>query len=466
MIVLILTSAAGFVSAENTAGQQNSHEDQPYDLSTAIQVDLSRHQGDYFIETAGAYVFTGSLEGSLNISVSKSDDVLLVMNNAHISNSSGPAIYGLKAQQISLILPEGTRNSVSSIQTDKNNKESANAAIDVQNDLIISGSGSLEVVAETGHGILSQENLRIEGGDINVTSLKDGLRAKDSIDIKDGNIQIRAGVDGIVAAGKKEDKGTIQIDGGNITITAGQDGVQAESSLLINGGNFDIFTGKGGTPVHFIGEEPAAQTIDTIVSEIVQRTILTDEIMDENSSKSMKGLKANKSLTLIGGSFNLNTQDDAIHSKGTVVISGGDYTILTGDDAILAQEHLHIKGGNILITGCYEGFESQTITIDGGNIDITASDDGINAASPEGKGIQYEQDVWIVINGGIINIVAGNDAIDTNGTLTINGGVINLTIKYFGKRNAAIDTDAGYFFNGGDVTTNDGSEKNYITNSK
>ena len=47
---------------------------------------------------------------------------------------------------------------------------------------------------------------------------------------------------------------------------------------------------------------------------------------------------------------------------------------------------------------------------------------------------------------------------DSNGDLTINGGTLNLTCN--GNGDTALDCDGTYTNNGGDVTTNDGSESN------
>ena len=63
---------------------------------------------------------------------------------------------------------------------------------------------------------------------------------------------------------------------------------------------------------------------------------------------------------------------------------------------------------------------------------------------------------FIEINGGDITVTSQGDCIDSNGDLSINGGVLDLTCN--GAGNTALDCSGGYTNNGGDVTTNDNSE--------
>ena len=56
----------------------------------------------------------------------------------------------------------------------------------------------------------------------------------------------------------------------------------------------------------------------------------------------------------------------------------------------------------------------------------------------------------------MITIVSDGDSIDSNGSLTVNGGTLKLTCN--GNGNTAIDTNGAFTHNGGSITTNDGSE--------
>lgn len=141
------------------------------------------------------------------------------------------------------------------------------------------------------------------------------------------------------------------------------------------------------------------------------------------------------------------------------------FTLSSGDDAVHCDDALVIQGGTFTIPYCYEGIEGLSITVEGGTFDITSNDDGLNAAGgADGSGFGGRQqdtfasntDTFITINGGILTIVSSGDCIDSNGALTLNGGTLNLTCN--SNSNTALDCDGTYTQNGGDVTTNDGSE--------
>jgi hypothetical protein len=98
-------------------------------------------------------------------------------------------------------------------------------------------------------------------------------------------------------------------------------------------------------------------------------------------------IRGRDSLAILDGTFTINSGEDAIKSnndedlaKGYVSIDGGTYTINAGDDAIHGESWLRVSEGDIAIAKCYEGLEATQVYVNGGNISIVASDDGINAA--------------------------------------------------------------------------------------
>jgi hypothetical protein len=417
--------------------------DDTYDA--AVPVDLGVQASPYRVTSGGTYILTGTLKGQILIEAGGKDKVQLVLSNADISSVNGPAIYVHKADKIILTLAPGSVNSIKDGLDYALDAEGANAAIYSKADLTINGTGALLVNGQTAHGIVSRDDLTIISGNLTVNSVKDALRGKDSVTIRDGEFTLTAGSDGIVSADTKADKGYIILEGGYYTIKAQRDAIQAESSLQIMSGTYNILAG--------------AERDGAVLSQNADARDQSgwQELPSSGIEiGSTKGLKSKTALVIKGGDFSLNTQDDAIHSGGTLEIFAGTFTIESGDDAIHADKSLVIHDGQITVIYSYEGLESREVTINGGIIDIYAVSDGINAAdSVKVSDHDVQQGVLVTINGGTIKVTAVLDAIDSNGDIVINGGDITLTILQLGRSNKALDASGQVFYNGGTLVIND-----------
>lgn len=112
-------------------------------------------------------------------------------------------------------------------------------------------------------------------------------------------------------------------------------------------------------------------------------------VSGEYTLKSSKhGLEGKDNVKIANATINIESGEDGIHSeneedekKGYVYILSGNITISSGDDGIHTIKDLTVDGGNIKITKSVEGLEGQQVNIYGGNIDIISSDDGVNATS-------------------------------------------------------------------------------------
>ena len=149
----------------------------------------------------------------------------------------------------------------------------------------------------------------------------------------------------------------------------------------------------------------------------------------EDTTPSTKGFKGYNSIIIDGGTFIVDTVDDAFHSDNVILIHDGTFTIQTGDDGIHADNHITINGGTLRIEKCYEGIEAKEIIFNEGDIYIVASDDAINAADGSatatmgGRGT-VDASISITVNGGTIFLSSYGDGFDSNGNFTINGGTI------------------------------------------
>jgi hypothetical protein len=103
---------------------------------------------------------------------------------------------------------------------------------------------------------------------------------------------------------------------------------------------------------------------------------------DTDDETSMKAIKAG-SIKISGGTFTINSTDHAIHCTGTIDITGGTFNISSSaGKGISGHGNVTIDGEStsITITKSTEGIESKAVlTINNGTIDITSSDDGLNA---------------------------------------------------------------------------------------
>lgn len=178
-------------------------------------------------------------------------------------------------------------------------------------------------------------------------------------------------------------------------------------------------------------------------------------------------LQGKDSVRICGGEINVKAGEDGVKTsndededKGNVYINGGSLTIDAGDDGVHAENQLEILDGTINITNSYEGLEGADITISGGNISVVASDDGLNAAGGSdgemagGSPFEFQNlqgsDYSLKITGGYLLVNAGGDGLDSNGTLTIEGGVV-LVSGPEDSGNGAIDYETGAEITGGTV---------------
>ena len=97
------------------------------------------------------------------------------------------------------------------------------------------------------------------------------------------------------------------------------------------------------------------------------------------------GIKAHDYIEIADGTFDI-TADDCIEAKdddddtiGYVYILDGRFTLNASDDAVHGTTYLEIDGG-IFDINASEGLEATYIQLNGGDITIYATDDGINAA--------------------------------------------------------------------------------------
>jgi hypothetical protein len=224
------------------------------------------------------------------------------------------------------------------------------------------------------------------------------------------------------------EEGYVSIESGTIDITAGEDGIQAETSVVISGGDIAVSSGGGSVNSSSNIGEPGNTWGNW------DNRGMENEPDSGSSSGSAKGIKAGVDITINGGTINVDSSDDSIHSNDSLTISGGNIVLASGDDGIHSDSTLEIDGGEISITKCYEGIDSAVVTVNDGTIHLVASDDGINVVGgvdgssvngrPGQNAFNSFGNNYLYIHGGYMAIDAAGDGFDINGSINMTGGVV------------------------------------------
>lgn len=379
--------------------------------SASVETDCA----DILSHIDGAHVTIDMLTNSVSgvcINVSGSSDngslkiygekkTLLNLNGVELTSKNGPAINNQCKKRLFVNLKTGSVNKLTdnSAYTDDSFYLNGNTSADEdrkgcffsEGNLIFSGAGSLIVAGKQKHAIASDGYMYTRPGvTIAVTEA-----TKNAIHIK----------------GDKSDSTGIVIAGGLIyTLTESEagKGMKTDYNVEIRGGQLDINT-----------------TGEAIYDA------------DENDTSSAAGIKADGNILISGGNVSIKsngTGGKGINADGDFTIAGGLTTIVTtggkfvynaaldldsSPKGVKADGDVTIEDGvlNILVAGVSdgsEGLESKAnMTFNGGDVYIHAYDDAINASKS------------ITFNGGRVYAYAvNNDGIDSNGTLTVNGGLV------------------------------------------
>lgn len=338
------------------------------------------------------------------------------------------------------------------------------------------GGGSV-TLSSTADGIDADETVEVSGGMLKVNAPSHdvkGVKAGTDIKITSGTIDVT--VTGNQSKGFKSGQATT-ISGGTITFTtsggvvleadgSGYDpsyctAIKADTDVTISGGKVTIIStgvaGKGISPdgsftmtggelgITLSGGGSTYTDPDGVLDSYSATGISPDgncylyggTITVSSSGAAGKCISVDgdliigESVSSTGPTINASTTGDQFYVSGS-----GNNTDYANAKAIKSDANVTVNSGTIVITTTKEGgegLESKAVmTINGGNLDIQTYDDCINASSS------------VVITGGRIYCYASNnDAIDSNGTISISGGLI--VASGAGAPEAGIDCDNNQF---------------------
>ncbi len=286
------------------------------------------------ITKEGEYTISGNSNESITINTNET--VKLILDNVNINSKDNAAISVINAKEVIIYLKENTINTLS--DSNKRSDESINGVIYSNSDLIIEGSGTLNVEANFEDAIVSKSDLLINNGNINVKAVDDGIRAKNSLNIKGGIINVDAVFDGINTNNNTDiNKGHLSISDGSIILSVGNDGIKSNQLITISGGDIDIKTSTEGIE---------APTINIDGGNI--NIYATDDGINASASDV---ISSNLSININGGNLYVEVgpgDTDALDSNGDLNITGGTVS-LVGNSTVDFDGVGKFTGGTLII---------------------------------------------------------------------------------------------------------------------
>ncbi len=450
LVICVVTTSLFFFYHKNSIKKNRSKSQNGID---SIEVSLDLDNGDEKIDWTkyptknftlensititeeGTYHLTGTIKDG-SITIQSNGNVRLILDKVSITNSKGPAIYVKKAEDV-VIVTKGDAY----LEDGKNYvgyDSDVIGTIYSSSDITFDGESTLRIRSNCEDAIVGKDDLKVVNGNYEIISTDDGIRGKDSVYIKSGNFTIESGGDAIKSTNTKDtSKGFVYIENGKFNLNSSLDGIQAETQLVIENGTFQITTGGG-----------------SINSS--DKDTWGNWGKEENINNSAKGLKAGINAVIKNGVFEIDSSDDSIHSNNSIEIQSGTFTISSGDDGIHADKEILIRDGSIDIKKSYEGIEASKITIENGDIKISSTDDGINVAGgkdsstmnrPGANNYSSSENI-LTINGGNIYVDASGDGLDANGSIYMTGGTV-IVDGPENSGNGALDYDKEFIVKGG-----------------
>lgn len=428
----------------------------------------------YLIDTPGEYYVEGNLFLSDGATANTPENIKIQQNctiyfkNAHLATDFDVEIIKItKDVDANLVMVNDTENTFISTHYETKGisyrgDKSSTPEETATHTLSILGRGTMKITSSS-DCINSKGGLFIDSTDLDLYSIRGkGLKANNlainsatgtihTVDSDVIQVEIQKFAD--LTEAPNLDIATFYQDGhavvqnSTLSLTADGDGdcIQADSMIhLIN--NNMTFKTNGGAPEHI------------------------NQISSDNAHG--KGLKAGPikigpdkaevvsdlyAICIESGTYEFNTHDDAINSRGDLYVLGGTFTVAAGDDSFHAEK-LNLfrqKSQNIPILvnidRCFEGLEGQYLEIYDGHFTINCVDDGLNAASNNLYQDDFDPTCYIYVDGGEFFIDALGDGIDGNGVVLLKGGKITALGPADRSPDAAMDSGGGILANGTEI---------------
>ena len=338
----------------------------------------------------------------------------IYLHNATIKSSNAPILVK-NADKTVLHLVKGTTNVVEDGNGNhlfvkvNGSQDTAKAAIYARDDLNIKGAGTLTVKGKFKNGIQCSNDLKIKNGNITVEAEENAIKGKGSLQISGGTLNLTAKKGDALESDECEEgndgkcksfidgKGIVDIRGGNITIKAGDDGIQAAHYVMVSDST-----------------EPSTVKVTSTGKGLMAEKFIYVNGGNINVTADDDALHTKYKVFMNAGDVTISTKDDGIHADSALHLSGSTINVVTAYEGLEAYR-IYAEGG---VTATFA-------TNDGWNAAGGAKENS------GGYSMFSESSGHAVISGGHHYIASkGNmiDVLDANGSAKMTGGVLILEI--------------------------------------
>ena len=356
---------------------------------TEIQVSEGAYTGYEIEDTAltitgsGIYVLSGSCENGTIVVKENVTEVTLVLDGLELTASGTAPLVCETESEVLIFVMEDT---VSSLSDDEYNNDEFDPDAENNDDEAVTGDGNDDEETEADNENYDELNTVAENEDEPDGALYPEIENA-VIKCKDGTQVTICGT------------GTLQITAN------GKNGI------------------KSGANIYEEEEDEDGNVTETLVSAA---SLTIKELTLDITANVTDALKADQELNILSGNIMITASNDGIKS-GEVLNIGSEDT----------------DGPTIEISEAYEGIEAAELNIYSGEITVNATDDGINAANSRLEDYEFSYNQF----GGTVYVnVCDGDGIDSNGTINLNGGILEI---YSSESDGdPLDSDDGTYFCG------------------
>lgn len=324
----------------------------------------------------------------------------VTMDGVDITNPTGAAINIQSGKTIMVELADGTTNKLADGTTyTMTTGEDQKGTFFSEGQLIFSGNGSLAVQSVGGHGIVSDDYVRMRNGNITVNSVRDGINTNDCFIMYGGTVNVTAQQDGLDIG-----KGYVEIGGGKLIVNAIDEGITAS----------------------YEGDD--AGNIDPLITPYID--IKGGLIKITTTGEKGHAVRAMSSLSMTGGIVQTTAKGagaKAVMSEGNMSLTGGKLTAFTEGNALYEADTQELSSAAAIRSKGTLKMENMIV--------------GLKSTGTGGKGINNIGNV--TLKNSTVTVVASganhkhnaldsrSHGIETDGSLTLDGS--SLHVRSYGE---------------------------------